>query len=173
MALNLEQKKAMVSELGEVAKRALSAIAADYCGLTVSEMTELRSKARANKVYLRIMRNTLAKRALADTPFECISESLFGPIALFLSEDAPGAAARILKDFVKEHEKLQVRAIALGNRIIPVEDLDSIAKLPTYEEAIASLMGMLKAPLTQCVRTIAEPYAKLVRTVAAVRDQKQ
>ncbi|MBN1684470.1 MAG: 50S ribosomal protein L10 [Gammaproteobacteria bacterium] len=173
MALNLEQKKAIVSELGDVAKNALSVIAADYRGLTVSEMTELRTKARESKVYLRVIRNTLAKRALADTSFACIEESLFGPIALFFALDAPGAAARIIQDFIKEHEKLEVRALVVGDRLIPVQDLAAVAKLPTYEEAIALFMSVMKAPITKFVRTLAEPHAKMVRTLAAFRDQKQ
>ena len=172
MALNLDQKKAIISELEEVAKKAVSAIAADYRGLTVAKMTELRAKARVNDVYLKIARNTLIKRALTDTPYKCMEESLTGSIALFFSLESPGAAARIIKDFMEDNGDILIRALVVDGQLIPVENLDSIAKLPTYDEAIALLMSVMKAPVTKFVRTLVEPHSKMVRTFAAIRDRK-
>ena len=168
MALNLEQKKAIVAEVAEQAVNATSAIAADYRGLTVSEMNELRAKARDGGVYLRVVRNTLASRALEGTEFACLQEALTGPLVLFFSMEEPGAAARLLRDFAKEHEKLKVRALALGGQLLSGSELEMVAKLPSRDEAIAMLMSVMKAPITQFVRTLAEPHTKFVRTLAAV-----
>jgi large subunit ribosomal protein L10 len=172
MALNIEQKKAIVAEVAEVAKDALSVVAADYRGLSVNQMGALRSKARASGVYVRVVRNTLARRALEGTSFACMAEALKGPLVLAFSKDEPGAAARLVKDFSKDN-KLSVRFISIGGALHGPDKLESIAKLPTYNEAIAMLMGVMKAPISKFVRTTQEPHAKLVRLFAAVKDQKQ
>lgn len=173
MALRLEQKQAIVAEVSNVAAKAYSAIAAEYRGLTVPEMTELRKRARESRVYLRVVKNTLARRALAGTDYACMSESLVGPLLLAFSLEEPGAAARVIRDFAKEHEQLTPKLVAFGGKLYRPEELDRLASLPTKEQAIAMLMAVLKAPVEKLVRTLAEPHAKLVRTLAAVRDQKQ
>ena len=173
MALNLEDKKALVAEVAEVAAVAQSVVAAEYRGLTVGQMTELRAKARVQGVYMRVVKNTLARRALAGTAFEQVGPKLKGPLVLAFSKDDPGAAARLVKDFGKTNEKLVATLVALGGKILPAEDLDRVANLPTREQALSMLLGVLKAPIQKFVATLAEPPAKLARTVAAVRDQKQ
>lgn len=173
MALNLEDKKAMVAEVAEVAAVAQSVVAAEYRGLTVGQMTELRAKARVQGVYMRVVKNTLARRALAGTAFEQVGPKLKGPLVLAFSKDDPGAAARLVKDFGKTNEKLVATLVALGGKILPAEDLDRVANLPTREQALSMLLGVLKAPIQKFVATLAEPPAKLARTVAAIRDQKQ
>ena len=173
MALNLEQKKTIVEEVTKVASKALSAVAADYCGLTVSEMNELRLRAREAGVCLRVVRNTLAKRALQGTSFSCLDEILVGPLVLAFSQDEPGAAARVIRDFMKEHEKLEVKALSINGQLLFAKDLDMVAKLPSRDEALSMLMAVMKQPITKFVRTLAEPQAKLARTLAAVRDKKQ
>lgn len=173
MALKLEQKKAIVAEVAEVASSALSAVVAEYRGLSVSQMTRLRAEARSKGIYLRVVRNTLAKRAVAGTSFECLDEVLRGPLVLAFSRTDPGAAARLVRDFSKEHELLVVKALSVSGLLLAAKDLDRLANLPTRDEAIAMLMSVMQAPITKLVRTLAEPHAKFVRTVAAVRDQKQ
>jgi large subunit ribosomal protein L10 len=173
MALNLEQKKAVVAEVAEVAAKALAAVAAEYRGLTVEEMTDLRVKARQNGVYVKVAKNTLVRRAVAGTEYECMQEALTGPILLAFSMNDPGAAARLVKDYSKDHAKLIARLVAVGGQLYDASELERLSKLPTYEQAIAMLMGVLKAPIAKFVRTLAEPHAKLVRTLAAVRDAKQ
>jgi large subunit ribosomal protein L10 len=173
VTLRLEDKKAIVAEVGKIAASALSAVTAEYCGLTVEQMTDLRAKARSNGVYLRVVRNTLARRAVEDTSFACLQESLVGPLLLAFSQHEPGSAARLLRDFAKTNEKLVVKALAFDGQLLPAKDLDKLASLPTRNEALASLMAVMKAPITKLVRTMVEPHAKFVRTVAAVRDQKQ
>ncbi len=172
MVLKLEDKKAIVDDVASVAAKAVSAGVADYRGLTVTEMTELRAKARSNGVYLRVVRNTLAKRAVENTDFSCIKEVLKGPVFIAFSQDDPGAVARLLKGAVRDYEKLTVCALALGGKLLSAKDLDAVAKLPTRDQALATLMAVMKAPITKLVRTLAEPYAMLTRTVAAVRDKK-
>lgn len=172
MVLKLEDKKNIVSEIADVAAKSVSAAVADYRGLTVAEMTDLRAKARKNKIYLRVVRNTLARRAVENTDFSCMQEALTGPVFLAFSEEDPGAVARLLKDAVRDYEKLTVCALALGGKLLKAADLDVIAKLPTREGAIASFMAVTKAPITKLVRTLAEPYAMLTRTVAAIREKK-
>ena len=173
MALNLADKKEIVSEVAAVAAEAHSAIAAEYRGLGVDELTELRSKARQGGVYLRVVKNTLAKRALEDTEFECMREGLVGPLLLAFSQEDPGSAARVLKEFGKEHELLKVKMLSIGGQLLEPSELERLASLPTKEQAISMLMAVMKAPVEKFVRTLAEPHAKMVRTVAAVRDQKQ
>ena len=173
MALRLEEKKAIVSEVAEVATDAHSAIAAEYRGLSVGELTELRSKARQQGVYLRVVKNTLAKRALEGTPYECMRDSLVGPLMLAFSQEDPGSAARLVKEFTKENDLLAVKVISIGGEILDASELTKLSKLPTKEQAISMMMAVMKAPIEKFVRTLAEPHAKLVRTVTAVRDQKQ
>ena len=173
MALNLEDKKALVKEVAEVAASAQSVVAAEYRGLTVSQMTELRAKARKQGVYMRVVKNTLARKALVGTSFESMGPKLRGPLVLAFSREDPGAAARVVKEFAKGHEKLVATLVALGGQVLPGGELDKVASLPTREQALSMLLGVLKAPIEKFVRTLAEPPAKLARTLAAVRDQKQ
>ena len=173
MALRLEEKKALVAEVSEVAASALSAVAAEYRGLTVGEMTDLRKQARDQGVYLKVVKNTLARRAVEGTDFEFMQEGLTGPILLAFSREDPGAAARVVKGFAKENDKLVTTMVSIGGDVLPAGDLERLASLPTREQALAMLLGVLQAPITKFVRTLAEPNAKLVRTIAAIRDQKQ
>lgn len=173
MALTQEQKEAVVTEVNAVAASAHSAVAAEYRGMTVSEMTELRKNARASGVYLRVVKNTLANRALAGTDFECMKSGLRGPLLLAFSREEPGAAARLVKDFAKGHDKLVVKVLAVGGRMLPPGDLDRLATMPTRSQALSLFLGALQGPIAKLARTLAEPTAKLVRTFAAVRDQKQ
>jgi len=172
MALNLEDKKALVAEVAEVAAHAQSVVAAEYRGLTVGQMTELRAKARTQGVYVRVVKNTLARKALAGTSFEPVGPKLKGPLVLAFSKDDPGAAARLVKDFAKTNEKLVATLVSLGGRVLPGKELEKVARLPTREQALSMLLGVLKAPIEKLVRTLAEPPAKLARTVAAIRDRK-
>ena len=173
MAIRLEDKKEIVAEVSEVASTALSAVVADYRGLTVEQMTVLRSQARDQGVYLRVVRNTLARRAVQGTEFECLVENLVGPIVLAFSKEDPGAAARLVKDFAKEHDDLEVKALAVGGQAYEAKDIDILAKLPTYDQAISQLMSVMQAPITKVVQTLNEVPGKLVRTVAAVKEQKE
>ena len=173
MALRLDDKKALVAEVNEVAARAQSVVAAEYRGLSVAQITDLRAKARASRVYVRVVKNTLARRAIAGTQFECVGAKLKGPLILAFSEDDPGAAARLMKGFAKDHQKLVPTLVSLGGTVLSAKDLERVADLPTKEQALAQLLGVLKAPIGKFVRTLAEPHAKLVRTIAAVKDQKQ
>lgn len=173
MALNLGQKKAVVAEVSEIAAQAYSAVAAEYRGLTVDEMTELRAKARAEGVYLRVVKNSLARRAVEDTEFKCMQDSFVGPLVLAFSQTDPGSAARVVKDFAKNHAKLVVKVASISGQLLDGSELDRIANLPTRDQAISLLMAVMKAPVEKFVRTLAEPHAKLTRTVAAVRDAKQ
>jgi len=173
MALNLEDKKALVAEVAEVAAVAQSVVAAEYRGLTVSQMTELRAKARKSGVYMRVVKNTLARKALAGTAFESVGPKLKGPLVLAFSKDDPGAAARVVKDFAKAHEKLVATLVSLGGQVLPGAEIEKVASLPTREQALAMLLGVLKAPIAKLVGTLAEPAARLTRTLGAVRAQKQ
>ena len=173
MALSLEQKKAVVAGVAEVAKQAYSAVAAEYRGLTVEEMTELRTKADQDSVHLQVVKNTLARRALKGTDFECMCEGLVGPLVLAFSREDPGAAARVVKDFSKENDKLVVRLVSVGGQLLEPSEIDRLAKLPTRDQAISMLMAVMKAPVEKFVRTLNEVPGKLVRTTAAIRDSKQ
>ncbi len=173
MPLSFEKKQALVAEVSEVARQAHSAVAAEYRGLTVAEMNELRAKARESGVYLRVVKNNLAKRALEGTDFECMRDSLVGPLLLAFSQEDPGSAARVVKNFGKEHKLLEAKIVAVGGEALPGSELDRLASLPTRDEAIAQLMSVMKAPIEKFVRTLNEPHAKLVRTIAAVKDQKE
>ncbi len=173
MALNLEDKKAIVAEVSTVATSALSAVAAEYRGITVVDMTELRAKARNEGVYLKIAKNSLVKRAIEGTEFECMQDELKGPLIMAFSQEDPGAAARVIKEFSKDNDKLIAKVIAIGGEILPLDQLEALSKLPTRDQAIALLMAVMKAPTEKFVRTLNEVPGKMVRTVAAVRDQKQ
>ncbi|MGA0234932.1 MAG: 50S ribosomal protein L10 [Alphaproteobacteria bacterium] len=173
MALNIEQKKAVVAEVAEVANKALAAVAAEYRGLTVEELTDLRVKARESGVFVKVAKNTLVRRAVEGTEFECMSESLAGPLLLAFSIDDPGAAARLVKDYSKSHDHLVAKLVAVGGEVYGASELERLSSLPTYDQAIAILMGVMKAPVEKFVRTLAEPNAKLARTFAALRDAKQ
>ena len=172
MTLNLAGKKAVVAEVSAIASKAISAVVADYRGLTVNQMTQLRAAARKADVYLRVVPNTLTRRAFEKTDFSCLSDLLVGPLFVALSMQAPGDAARLLKEFSKTFDKLEIKALSVSGKLYGVEHLDAVASLPTRNEAIAKLMYVMKAPIEKFVRTLAEPHAKLVRTVAAIKDQK-
>jgi large subunit ribosomal protein L10 len=173
MALKLENKQAIVAEVNEAAGKAMSAVLADYRGLTVEQMTQLRIKARQSGVYVKVVRNTLAKRAVKGTEYECLDPALFGPTLLAFSMEDPGAAARLLRDCVKDYEKLEVKALSIGGTLLGADQLEVVAKLPTRDEALALLMAVMQAPIAKLVRTLNEVPGKLVRTVAAIGDQKQ
>ncbi len=173
MAMKMDEKQAIVVAVREQAASALSAVIADYRGLSVAALTELRKQSRAQGVYLRVVRNTLARRAVEGTEFECLKDSLVGPTVLAFSKTDPGAAARVIKDFAKTNEKLVVKALSVGGRVYGPQDIDVLAKLPTRDQALATLMSLMLAPATKLARTFNEIPGKLVRTIAAVRDQKQ
>jgi large subunit ribosomal protein L10 len=173
VALNLAQKESIVAEVAEVAKGAHSAIGAEYRGLKVAQLTKLRVEARKAGVYVRVVKNTLARRALADTDFACMGDELKGPLLLAFSQDDPGAAARVAQAFAKEHDKFQVRLIALGGRMVDPSKLGEVAKMPTREQALSMLLATMKAPVQKLAATINEVPGKLVRTLAAIRDAKE
>ncbi|MFD2232027.1 50S ribosomal protein L10 [Alkalimarinus sediminis] len=173
MAIGLEDKKAIVAEVNEAAGGALSAVLADYRGVTANDMTTLRKQARENGVYLRVVRNTLTKLAVGGTEFECIKEALVGPTILAFSMEDPGAAARLLKDFAKENKDFEIKALAVGGELLGAEQIDRLAKLPTRDQALGMLASVMQAPITKLVRTFNEVPSKVTRVVAAVRDQKK
>jgi len=173
LALNLEQKKAIVAEVSDVASSALSAIAAEYRGLSVEQMTLLRREARNNGVYLRVVKNSLARRAVENTEFACMQEGMTGPLILAFSQTDPGAAARVIKDFAKEHKLLEVKLVSIGGKMLAPNDIDVLATMPTYDQAISMLMAVMKAPVEKLARTMKEVPGKLVRTVAAIKDAKE
>ena len=172
MPIGIEAKKQIVSEVSEVASEALSAVVAEYHGLTVADMTILRNKARDSGVYLRVIRNTLAKRAVEGTDFACMQEAFTGPVLCAFSKEDPGSAARLLKDFSKEYESMNVTAISIGGKMLGADQLGAVASLPTYDEAIAQLMSVMNGPITKLTRTLNDVPGKLVRVVAAVKDAK-
>lgn len=174
MALKLDGKKAVVAEVSEVAAKAYSAVAAEYAGLSVEQLTILRKSARDSGVYLRVVKNTLARRAVEGTEFECMREKLVGPLIIAFSLADPGAAARVISAFAKEkgNEKLVVKLVAFGGKLYGAGDLDRLASMPTRDQALSILMGTMKAPIEKFVRTLAEPHAKMVRTIAAIKDAK-
>jgi len=173
VAIGLEDKKAIVAEVNETATSALSLVIADARGVTVTGMTALRKNARENRVTLRVVRNTLARRALVGTEFECVNDSLVGPSLFGFSMEDPGAAARLFKEFAKENKNFEVKALAVSGQILGADQLDVLAKLPTRDQALSLLMSVMKAPVTKLVQTMNEVPGKLVRTLAAVRDQKE
>lgn len=173
MAIRLEGKKAIVAEVNEAASGALSVVLADYRGVSSEDMTALRAKARAENVYLRVVRNTLAKRAIEGTEYECVRDVLVGPTLFAFSMEDPGAAARLLKDFAKEKDVFEVKALAVGGELLGADQIDRLAKLPTRDEALGMLASVIQAPITKLARTFNEVPSKVTRAVAAVRDQKK
>jgi len=173
VALSIEEKKAIVAEVAEVAANAHSAVVAEYIGLASNDMNDLRAKARSGGVYIRVVKNTLARRALEGTDFACMNETLIGPMILAFSQEDPGSAARVLKDFAKEHDKLVIKALSVSGQLLAASELERLASLPTKEQAISMLMSVMQAPISKLARTFNEVPGKLVRTVAAVRDAKQ
>lgn len=174
MSLNLEEKQTVVAEVAAVAATAQAVVASEYRGLSVARLTALRVLARKQGVYLRVVKNTLARRALQGTDFECLQPALAGPLILAFSRDDPGAAARVLKDFTKDpaNDKLVIKALAVGGQLLPATELDRLANLPTREQALATLLACLRAPLDKLARTLNEVPGKLVRTLEAIRQQK-
>lgn len=160
MALGLDGKKAIVAEVHEAAKSALSAVVADSRGVTVTRMAALRKQARENGVWVKVVRNTLARRAVEGTAFECLTDAFVGPTLIAFSHEHPGAGARILQEFAKENDKFELKAASFEGELVNVALL---ASLPTYDEAIARLMSVMKEAAA----------GKLVRTIAAIRDQKE
>ena len=167
MALKLEDKKLLVKEVNAVAVESISAVAAEYRGLSVADMSELRVEARNSGVYLRVVKNTLARLAIKGTDFECIEESLKGPIMLAFTKDDPGAAARVVKKFSKEHEELKAVSLVLDGKLLPATDISKLAELPTQDQARAMLLGILASPATQLLRLLNEPASMLSRTMSA------
>ncbi len=173
MPLTLQQKQSVVSEVANIAAQAHSVIAAEYQGLTVGEMTALRVKARESNVQMRVVKNSLAKRAFEGTDYGCMSEVLQGQMVYAFSMEEPGSAARILQDYSKDNEKLVVKLIAFGGELLDPSEIKRLASMPTYDQAISLLMAVMKAPVEKLARTMSEVPGKLTRTMAAIRDQKQ
>jgi len=171
MSLNIEQKKAVVAEVAEQFKAAEAAVLAEYRGLSVSQMTELRGKARQAQIYVRVVKNSLTRRAIEGSSYECLRDQLSGPLALAISKD-PVAVAKLLADFAKDNEALKIRAGAMGGKLMSLEQVEALAKLPSREQLLATLVGTLQAPIVKLVRTMNEVPSKFVRTLAAVRDAK-
>ena len=159
MALSLDQKKTVVAEVSAIANEAVSAVAAEYRGLTVTELTELRRSARNMGVYLRVVKNTLARKAVDGTEFECMKEALLGPLILAFSKEEPGAAARLIKGFSEDHDKLKPKIGVIGGRLYGAADLDRLAAIPNRNQALGMLMAVMKAPMEKFVRTLAEPHS--------------
>lgn len=173
MPIGLNEKQAIVAEVNATASQALSAVMADYRGVSVEKMTALRKTAREAGVQVRVIRNTLAKRAFEGTDFECMTEALLGPNILAFSLEDPGAGARVFKDFAKENSAFEIKALSVGGKLLPPEQIDALAKLPTRDEALALLMAVMQAPITKLARTLNDVPGKVTRVMAAVRDQKQ
>ena len=172
MGLSLEQKQAMVSEVAAKLQGAQSVIVAEYRGLNVERVTQLRSKARKSGVWLRVLKNTLARRAVKGTPFEKLSEQMIGPLMYGISQD-PVAGAKVLSEFAKENELFIIKAGAMPNAVMSAQDVKALAQLPSREELIAKLLGTMQAPVTKLVRTMNEVPSRFVRTLAAVRDARE
>ena len=173
MALTQTEKQAVVANVSEVAERALSAVAAEYRGLTVGDLTALRAKARETGVHVQVVKNSLARLAVKGTEFECMQDRFKGPLMLGFSEADPGAAARLFRDFAKENEELKLTLGAVGGEALTAAEIGKLANLPTRDEAIAQLMSVMQAPITKLARTLNEVPGKFVRTVEAVRLSKE
>ena len=172
MGLTLEQKQAVVAEVNAAAAAAPAAVAAEYKGLNVAEMTALRRSARDAGIYLRVVRNTLARRALEGTRFECMREGLSGPLLLAFSNEEPGSAAKVIRDFAEDNQKLVVRLIAVDGQLLETAQIDSVANMPTLDQARSMFLGLLQAPLGKFLRVLSEPEAKLLRLLDARREQQ-
>ncbi len=173
MALNLAQKKEVVAELADVAAKAHSLVAAEYAGLTVAQLTELRKKARESGVFLRVAKNTLVRRAVQGTDYVGAADQLVGPLLYAFSVEDPGAAGRLVKDFAKANDKLKARLVAVGGQIYPGSHVDVLAALPTYEQALAMFASLMAQPATMLARVMAEPASQLGRVLGQVREQKE
>ena len=173
MPLNLDDKKAIVAEVNETAAQALSLVVADARGVDVNDMNALRTKARAENVELRVIRNTLAKRAFAETDYACVEDVLVGPSLFAFSMEDPGAAARLFKDFAKGNDSFDVKALSVSGQLLRKEQIDVLANLPTLHQALGMLAGVTLAPVTKLVRTLNEVPTKVTRVVAAVKTQKE
>lgn len=171
MSLNLEEKKAVVAEVAAQVAAAQTVVVAEYRGITVENMTKLRAHARKEGVYLRVLKNTLVRRAVADTPFAGIADQLVGPLAYGISND-PVAAAKVMHEFAKTNDKFVVKAGAMPNFVMSAKDVGNLASMPSRDELLSKLLGTMQAPITQFVRTLNEVPTKFVRGLAAVRDQK-
>ena len=156
MPIGLKEKQAIVAEVNETASAALSAVMADYRGVSVDGMTELRKVAREQNVHVQVIRNTLAKRAFEGTEFECMNEVLLGPNILAFSLEDPGAGARLFKDFAKKNEAFEIRALSVGGKLLAADQIDALAKLPTRDQGLAMLMSVMLAPVTKLTRTLNE-----------------
>lgn len=172
MALTMQQKKQIVADVHHEAKNGLSLVAAFYATLTVADMTLLRVKARQAGVFVKVIKNSLAKRAFEGTPFQTASEHLKGQLVYFIAKEAPGMAARLVRDFAKDHDALTIKVLSVGETLYDVSQLDAVANLPTKEEALAKLMAALNAPVSTFVRTLGAPHSKLVRTLSAIKETK-
>ena len=172
MGLNLEEKQAAVAEIGVEVAQAQAIVVAEYRGLEVAAMTDLRKQARTSGVYLRVLKNTLARRAVADTPFAGLADKMVGPLAYGISSD-PVKVAKVLHEFARGNDKFVIKAGALANQVMTPKDVASLATMPSREELIGKLMGTMQAPVAQFLRTLNEVPGKFVRTLAAVRDQKE
>lgn len=172
MSLNLEQKQAVVVEVSAEVAKAQAIVLAEYRSLKAGEMTDLRKKARSSGVYLRVLKNTLARRAVADTPFAGLTEKMVGPLAYGISSD-PVAVAKLLHEFAKGNDKFVIKAGAMPNLMMSSKDVGKLATMPSRESLLATLMGTMQAPVATFVRTLNEVPGRFVRTVAAVHDQKQ
>ena len=171
MSLNLEEKKAVVAEVAAEVAAAQTVVVAEYRGITVENMTQLRAQARKEGVYLRVLKNTLVRRAVADTPFAGISDQLVGPLAYGISKD-PVAAAKVMHEFAKANDKFVIKAGAMPNFIMSAKDVGNLASMPSREELLSKLLGTMQAPIAQFVRTLNEVPTKFVRGLAAVRDKQ-
>jgi large subunit ribosomal protein L10 len=172
LGLSLEQKQAMVSEVSAKLKGAQAVIVAEYRGLDVGRVTQLRSKARKSGLYLRVLKNTLARRAVQGTPFEKLSDQMIGPLIYGISQD-PVAGAKVLSEFAKDNEQFVIKAGAMSGSLMSAKDIKALALLPSREELLAKLMGTMQAPVAKLVRTMNEVPARFVRTLAALRDQRE
>lgn len=172
MSLNLDEKKAVVAEIGAQVATAQAIIVAEYRGLEVGDMTALRANARNAGVYFRVLKNTLARRAVAETPFADLAQHMVGPLAYGISSD-PVAVAKVLNEFAKGNSKFIIKAGAMANQVMTSKEVASLASLPSREELLAKLLGTMQAPITKFVQTLNEVPTKFVRGLAAVRDQKQ
>ena len=172
MSLNLEQKQAVVAEVSEQLAKAQAVILAEYRSVPVKDMTELRRKARGVGVYLRVLKNTLARRAVAETPFKGLSEKMVGPLAYGISSD-PVAVAKVLQEFARDNEKFVIKAGAMPNVVMSAREVAELAKMPSRQELLAKLVATMQAPIAKFVRTLNEVPGKFARTLAAVRDQKE
>ena len=172
MSLNLEQKQAVVAEVSAQLAKAQAVVLAEYRSVPVKEMTELRRKARGSGVYLRVLKNTLARRAVAETPFKGLTDKMVGPLAYGISSD-PVAAAKVLQEFAREHEKFVIKAGAMPNVLMSARDVADLARMPSRQELLAKLVATMQAPIAKFVRTLNEVPGKFARTLAAVRDQKE